>query len=97
MHIVSLKALRLFWEQHPDAEQPLRAWYLITRRAQWRRPADIKADYGTASILGNDRVVFNIKGNAYRLVVLTAYHKGRLFIRFVGTHVEYDRIDAETI
>ena len=97
MHIVSLKALRLFWEKHPDAEQPLRAWYLIAKRAQWRTPADVKADYGTASIIGNSRVVFNIKGNDYRLVVLVAYSKGRLFIRFVGTHAEYNRIDAETI
>lgn len=97
MHIVSLKTLRLFWEKHPDAEQPLRAWYLIAKRARWRTPSDIKADYGTASIIGNNRVVFNIKGNDYRLVVLAAYHKGRLFIRFVGTHADYDRIDAETI
>ncbi|MBI3958793.1 MAG: type II toxin-antitoxin system HigB family toxin [Chloroflexi bacterium] len=97
MHIVSLKLLRLFWEKHPDAEQPLRAWYLIAKRAQWRTPTDIKADYGTASMIDNNRVVFNIKGNDYRLVVLVAYRKGRLFIRFVGTHAEYDRIDAETI
>lgn len=97
MHIVSLKALRRFWEKHPAAEQPLRAWYLVAKRAQWRTPADIKADYGTASLIGNSRVVFNIKGTDYRLVVLVAYRKGRLFIRFVGTHAEYDRIDAETI
>ncbi len=97
MHIVSLKALRLFWEKHPDAEQPLRAWYLIAKRAQWHTPTDIKAEYGTASIIGNHRVVFNIKGNDYRLVVLVAYRKGRLFIRFVGTHAEYNRINAETI
>ncbi len=97
MHIVSQKALRLFWEKHPDAEQPLRAWYLIARRAQWRSPTDVKADYRSASIIGNNRVVFNIKGNTYRLIVVTAYQQGRLFIRFVGTHAEYDNIDAETI
>lgn len=97
MHIVSLKALRLFWEIHPDAEQPLRAWYAIARRAQWRTPGDVRAAYGSASFVGNNRIVFNIKGNDYRLIVLTEYSKGRLFIRFVGTHADYDRIDASTI
>ena len=97
MHIVSLKTLRAFWKSHPDAEQPLRAWYTLAKRAQWRTPMDIKAHYGNASFIGNNRVVFNIKGNDYRLIVLTEYQKGRLFIRFVGTHAEYDRIDARTI
>lgn len=97
MHIVSQKALRLFWEKHSDAEQPLRAWYVMARRAQWRSPADVKADYRSASIVGNNRVVFNIKGNTHRLVVMAAYQQGRLFIRFVGTRAEYDSIDAETI
>ncbi|GIK72114.1 MAG: hypothetical protein BroJett021_11020 [Chloroflexota bacterium] len=69
----------------------------MARRAQWQSPADVKADYRSASIVGNNRVVFNIKGNTYRLVVIAAYHQGRLFIRFVGTHAEYDSIDAETI
>jgi mRNA interferase HigB len=97
MHIVSLKTLRLFWEIHPDAEQPLRAWYAIARRAQWHTPTDVRAAYGSASFVGNNRIVFNIKGNDYRLIVLTEYSKGRLFIRFVGTHADYDRIDASTI
>lgn len=97
MHIVSLKALRLFWEKHPDAEQPLRAWYVIAKRAKWQTPADVKADYSTASIVSNNRVVFNIKGNTYRLVAAIAYPQGRLFVRFVGTHAEYDSIDAGTI
>jgi mRNA interferase HigB len=97
MHIISLKALRLFWAVHPDAEQPLRAWYAIAKRAQWRVPADVKADYGNASFVGNNRVIFNIKGNDYRLIVLAEYRKGKLFVRFVGTHIEYDRVDATTI
>ncbi len=97
MHIVLLKALRLFWTVHPDAEQPLRAWYAIARRAHWRTPTDIRADYGSASFVGNNRVVFNIKGNDYRLIVLAEYRKGKLFVRFVGTHTEYDRIDASKI
>lgn len=82
---------------HPDAEQPLRAWHSIARRAQWRTPVDIRADYGNASFVGNNRVIFNIKGNDYRLIVLVEYQKGRLFIRFVGTHFEYDRINAAEI
>jgi mRNA interferase HigB len=97
MHIVSVKTLRQFWEIHPDAEQPLRAWYLVARQAQWRTPAAIKADYRTASFVANNRVIFNLKGNDYRWVVLVAYSKGRLFIRFVGTHADYDRIDPATI
>ena len=87
----------MFWEKHPDAEEPLRAWYSVARRAQWRTPVDIRADYGNASFVGNNRVVFNIKGNDYRLIVLAEYGKGKLFIRFVGTHTEYDRIDVSTI
>lgn len=97
MHIVSLKRLRLFWEKHPDTEEPLRAWHAVARRAQWRTPVDIRADYGNASFVGNNRVVFNIKGNDYRLIVIVEYRMGRLFVRFVGTHAEYDRIDAERI
>lgn len=97
MHIVSLKTLRLFWQTHPDAEEPLRAWHLVDRRAQWRTPVDIRADYGNASFVGNNRVVFNIKGNDYHLIVLAEYQQGRLFIRFVGIHDEYDRINAARI
>ncbi|MEZ4726963.1 MAG: type II toxin-antitoxin system HigB family toxin [Caldilineaceae bacterium] len=97
MHIISLKKLRLFWTIHPDAEQPLRAWSAIARRTRWRTPADIRADYGSANFVGNNRVVFNIKGNDYRLIVLAEYRKGKLFVRFVGTHADYDQIDASTI
>jgi len=97
MHIVSIKTLREFWESHPDAEQPLRAWYTVARRAQWQSPTDVKAAYASASLIGGNRVVFNIKGNTYRLIVIAEYRKGRLFVRFVGTHSEYDRIDAATI
>lgn len=97
MHIISLRTLRVFWETHPDAEQPLRAWYSIARRAKWRTPSDIRAVYGSASFVGKNRVVFNIKGNTYRLIVLAEYDNGKLFIRFVGTHTEYDRIDADIV
>lgn len=97
MRVIAIARLRQFWEKHPDAEVPLRAWYAAASRAQWRTPADIKAAYRNASFLANDRVVFNIKGNDYRLVVAVRYEKGIMFIRFIGTHREYDRIDAETI
>ena len=97
MRIVALSALRECWRKHPDAEVPLRAWYAIARRAIWRRPGGIKAAYRNASIIANNRVVLNIKGNDYRLVVAVHYNRGMMFIRFVGTHREYDHIDAEAI
>ena len=97
MHIVSIQALRTFWQKHPDAERPLRAWYALAEKASWRSPKEIKAVLGNVSFVGNHRVIFNVKGNDYRLIVIAEYHNGRLFIRFVGTHAEYDRIDPATI
>ncbi len=97
MHIIALKTLREFWQKHPQAEVPLRAWHADASRADWRSPADIKAAFRSASFLANNRVVFNIEGNDYRLVVAVLYNPGLMFIRFVGTHAEYDRIDAVTI
>jgi len=97
MRVIARKALREFWKRHPDAEHPLRAWYADAKRAVWRSPADIKATYRNASFVGNNRVVFNIKGNDYRLVVAVNYPCRIVFIRFVGTHRSYDRIDAATI
>jgi mRNA interferase HigB len=97
MHIVSIQTLRLFWQKHPDAERPLRAWYALAEKAHWRSPTEIKATLGNVSFVGTNRVIFNIKGNDYRLIVVAEYQKGRLFIRFVGTHADYDRIDPATI
>jgi mRNA interferase HigB len=97
MRVIALKTLRLFWEQHPDAQQALQAWYHDTKRASWRTPGEIKSIYSNASFVGNNRVVFNIKGNQYRLVVAIQYEYGIVYIRFVGTHQEYDKIDAATI
>jgi len=82
---------------HPDAEQALRTWLALVRRSTWQTPDDIKRDFATTSFLANNRVVFNIRGNHYRLVVLVIYRPGHLYIRFIGTHSEYDRIDAENI
>jgi len=97
MRIISRRRLIEFWQQHPESEMPLRAWYEDCRKANWQSPHQIKLTYRTASILANNRVVFNIKGNHYRLVVVIEYRFGKVFIRFVGTHTEYDKIDAETI
>ena len=97
MRVISRKCLREFWEKHPDARQPLQAWLADIHHAEWHSPSEIKDVYRNASFLANNRVVFNIKGNTYRLVVVVQYTHGILYIRFVGTHGEYDRIDAATI
>ena len=97
MRVISRRALRQFWERHADAEQPLRAWFREAKTAEWQRPADVKDRYSSVSVLKKDRLVFNIKGNEYRLVAAVRYDLGIVFIRFVGTHAEYDRIDAETV
>jgi mRNA interferase HigB len=97
MRVISRKALKDFWEEHADAEQPLKAWFHEARNAAWKSFADIKARHRSADILPGNRVVFDIKGNTYRLVVRLHYNTGIVFIRFVGTHAAYDRIDAATI
>lgn len=97
MKIISVKTLRDFWSVNPDAEQPLKAWVDEVTKADWKNPADIKAQYRSASILKNRRVVFNIKGNDYRLIVAIAYLRGWIFVKFIGTHKEYDAIDADII
>lgn len=92
-----MRPLREFWTSHADAEGALRAWYSDARQAEWRTPAEIQATYANASILRNNRVVFNIRGNTYRLIVAIHYALGIVYIRFIGTHAEYDRVDAETV
>lgn len=97
MRVIAVSQLRAFWVRHPDAEQPLKAWYEEASNANWRQPADIKAQYRSASVLRNRRVVFNIKGNDYRLIVAIAYKLQIVYIKFVGTHKAYDAVDAETV
>jgi len=100
MRIIAKRTLRQFWETHPrgaEAKAPLEVWHSTAARADWATPNDVKAIYGDASILKNSRVVFNIAGNKFRLVVRINYPFRIVFIRFVGTHEEYDDIDAETI
>jgi mRNA interferase HigB len=89
--------LRAFWEEHPDAEQPLKSWVDEARKAAWAKPSEIKEQYGNASILKNRRVVFNVKGNDYRLVVSVAYQYQAVYVKSIGTQKEYDAIGAETI
>ena len=97
MRIIALSTLRVFWIKHPSAEIPLRSWYALASRAQWKSPAEIKETFRNASFTGNNRVIFNVKGNDHRLVVMVRYDKGLIFIRFIGTHIEYDKIDVVKI
>ncbi len=99
MRIIARKTLRQFWEQpgRRDAEQPLKAWIDEAEDADWKRPQDIKDHYRHASFVGHDRVVFNVAGNKYRLIVAVRYDKGIVYIRFLGTHAEYDKIDAREV
>jgi mRNA interferase HigB len=97
MRIISRRILREFWEKHPDSMVTLQTWFHDVERANWKTPADIKAVYPSASFVANNRVVFNIKGNHYRLVVVVVYQHDLVYIRFVGTHEEYDRIDAAAV
>jgi len=97
MKVIAVGSLRKFWQRHPAAEQPLKAWYDEAKHADWKQPQDIKRRYSSASFIGRNQVVFNIKGNDYRLVVAVAYRFQAAYIKFVGTHAEYDRIDAATV
>ena len=95
--IFSKGTLRGFWESYPDSEQYLKTWYDTAMNSEWKTPNEVKQTYANASILKNSRIVFNIKGNTYRLVVKFNYEKQWIFIRFIGTHTEYDEIDADNI
>ena len=97
MRIISRRALREYWSKHPDAVRPLQAWYNYVKRAEWKTPSDVKNAYRNASFLANNRVVFNIKGNIYRLVVTIRYQYSIVYIRFIGTHEEYNKIDSTTV
>jgi mRNA interferase HigB len=97
MRVLAKPTLEAFWKVHPDAEQPLKSWYDEVKKATWATPQDIKNAYRSASFVGNDRVVFNIAGNKYRLVVGLNYSIGICFIKFIGTHKEYDKIDVTSI
>ena len=97
MRVIAKKILREFWTKHSDCEQQLKAWYQETLNAEWKNTNEIKLEYPTASIIGDSRIVFNIKGNSYRLIVKINFDYQMIWIRFIGTHAEYDKINAKTI
>lgn len=100
MRVIALSTLRAFWEQNPgcmDVREPVLAWYRQTLKADWGSPTDVKKTFGHASILRDGRVVFNLAGNKYRLVVWINYPYRVVYIRFLGTHAQYDRIDAQRV
>lgn len=97
MRIVAKRTLREFWRAHTDAEQPLKTWYAHVKRARWQGPADVRSVFGAADFVAGNRVIFDIGGNKYRLVGKINYRRRVVFVRFVGTHREYDRVDPETV
>ena len=97
MRVISKAMLVEFWIKHPASKQALQTWFEDASHAQWKTSQDIKLRYASASFVTANRVVFNIKGNDYRLVVAVAYRFAALYIKFVGTHAQYDAIDAATV
>lgn len=97
MHVISNKALIKFYSKHANAAAPLKAWYAEARHSKWKTPTDIKKKFNSADFLPGNRVIFNIGGNKYRIIVKIAYKPGLVYIRFVWTHAEYDKIDARTV
>ena len=99
LRIIARKTIREFWAipQYRDSQKPLRSWYATVKKAQWSSPGDVKRQFGNAGIIGGNRVVFNIAGNKYRLVVKFNYPYKLGYIRFIGTHEQYDQIDVEVI
>ena len=97
LRVIAKKILREFWEKHADSEQQLKAWFQEAQKAGWKNPNELKSEYPSASILAEGRVVFNIKGNSYRIIVKINYEHEMVWIRFIGTHAEYDKINANTI
>ena len=97
MNVIALKALRDFWAEYPQAEGSLRAWYALVSKAEWAGPADVRAQFNSADFVADNRVIFNIGGNKYRLIVHIAYLHKRVLTKFVGTHKENDQINPETV
>lgn len=98
MQIVAKKRPKEFWKKHPQARTPLETWHAVVGRAEWKKPADVKKAFGaTIDFLGDNRIVFDIAGNKFRLVVHVSYEYKAVLIKFIGTHAEYEKIDAETV
>ncbi len=97
MRIITKKTLKLFWTIHSDTEQSLLSWHKIAKKAKWSNFDEVKSQFGKCKIVGSDRIVFKIKGNNYRLIVKVTFVNQIIWIRFIGTHSEYDKIDTKTI
>ena len=97
LRVIAKKILREFWTKHNDSEQQLKSWFREAEKAVWENPNQIKVEYPSASILNENRIIFNIKGNSYRLIAKINYAYQMVWIRFIGTHAEYDKINANTI
>ncbi|MBN2895384.1 MAG: type II toxin-antitoxin system HigB family toxin [Campylobacterales bacterium] len=97
MNVISKRTLVQFYANHPQAKVPLEVWYADVKKALWDNPEDIKRDYHSASFLRDNRIVFNIKGNSFRLIVHIDYKRKIVRVKFIGTHAEYDKINAEEI
>jgi mRNA interferase HigB len=98
MRIIARRTLRQFWEKYPDAKLPLRTWYARVDKSVWHGPADVKTMFGSnVDFVGDNRIIFDLGGNKFRLIVRVAYAHGRVLVKFVGTHKQYDAINAETV
>jgi len=98
MQVIARRTLRQFWERHPQAGGPLRVWFALVAKARWRTPADVKKQFGTSvDFVGDNRLIFDLGGNKYRLIAHVSYRFGRVLVKFVGTHKEYDKVDPETV
>lgn len=98
MQIIAKRTLKLFWQRHPQAETPLRNWYAVVDKAEWRQPSDVKAAFGpTVDFLSDNRIIFDIAGNKYRLIVHVAYPFKRVLVKFIGTHKDYDKTSAGSV
>lgn len=98
MQVIARRTLKQFWERHPPAERPLRVWYALVSKAGWAGPADLKRQFGTSvDFISDNRAIFDLGGNRYRLIAHISYGFGRVLVKFVGTHAEYDRVDPETV
>jgi mRNA interferase HigB len=97
MQIIARRALKVFWEGHPQAEVPLRAWYALVAKAAWNGPADIRAMFNSVDFVADNRVIFDIGGDKFRLIARVSYKYRRVLVKFVGTHAQYDRINPETV
>jgi mRNA interferase HigB len=97
MQVVSKRTLWLFWEKHPQAETPLRTWHAVVEKAMWAGPQDVREQFGSVDFVSDNRAIFNIGGNRFRLVAHVSYEFKAVLVKFVGTHAEYDEIDAATV